>query len=260
MPQRFRRMAKFVSYATTCLALGTSFVQHASAQRLPDTVRPEHYRLILTPDLKTATFTGSEKIDVQIEKPVDAITLNAIEIKFQSVKATLNGKTLEAAVTEDPTKEQATFNFHQQLPSGKLTLEIEYTGILNSKLRGFYLSKTEKRNYAVTQFESTDARRAFPSFDEPAFKATYDVTLIVDKGDTAISNGPIISDKPGPGAAKHPVTFATTAKMSSYLVALAVGHFESVEGEADGIPIRVWGPPGTRQNDGYALGVSEWCM
>ncbi len=75
-----------------------------------------------------------------------------------------------------------------------MTLEIEYTGILNGKLRGFYLSKTEKRNYAVTQFESTDARRAFPSFDEPAFKATYDVTLVVDKGDTAISNTNIISD------------------------------------------------------------------
>src|SRR4029077_10941590 len=75
-----------------------------------------------------------------------------------------------------------------------------------------------------------------------------------------ISNGKVLSDTPGPGEAKHTVTFTTTAKMSSYLVALAVGHFESVEGEADGIPIRVWGPPGTKQNDGYALEVSEWCM
>src|SRR5215467_3359288 len=158
MPQPIRTISRAAWCAAACLALGTFLVQDATAQRLPDTVRPQHYSLILTPDLKAATFTGSEKIDVQIQKPVDSITLNAIEIKFQSVKTKLNGKTLEAVVTEDTDKQQATFNFHQQLPTGKLTLEIEYTGILNSKLRGFYLSKTEKRNYAVTQFESTDAR------------------------------------------------------------------------------------------------------
>src|SRR6266702_3880901 len=164
---------------------------HASAsqaQRLPQSVKPEHYALKLTPDLKNATFAGHESIDVIIPQPVDAITLNAVEIKFETVKAKLNGKTLTAKVTEDAGKQQATFNFGQQLPAGKLRLSIDYSGILNDKLRGFYLSKTAKRNYAVTQFESTDARRAFPSFDEPAYKATFDVSLTVDKGDTAISN------------------------------------------------------------------------
>ena len=260
MPQRFRRMAKFVPTATACLALVTIFGQNASAQRLPDTVRPQHYSLILTPDLKTATFTGSEKIDVQIEKPVDAITLNAIEIKFQSVKAELNGTTLEAAVTEDTDKQQATFNFHRQLPAGRLTLDIEYTGILNSKLRGFYLSKTEKRNYAVTQFESTDARRAFPSFDEPAFKATYDVTLIVDKGDTAISNTNVISDKAGPGADKHTVKFATTPKMSTYLVAFLVGDFQCTSGESDGVPIRACATPDRVELGKYAVKSAEFIL
>jgi len=260
MPQRFRRIAKIVSSATACLALGTIFVQNATAQRLPDSVRPEHYRLILTPDLKSATFSGSETIDVQIEKPLDAITLNAIEIKFQSVKSVLNGKTLEAAVTEDTDKQQATFNFHQQLPAGKLTLEIEYTGILNSKLRGFYLSKTEKRNYAVTQFESTDARRAFPSFDEPEFKATYDVTLIVDKGDTAISNTNIISDKAGPGADKHTIQFATTPKMSTYLVAFLVGDFQCTTGESDGVPIRGCATPDKVELTKYAVKAAEFVL
>src|SRR5580658_5452245 len=125
MQQRIRRIAGFVSCLAACLAVGAFFVQDATAQRLPDTVRPEHYSLILTPDLKNATFTGSEKIDVQVQKPVDSITLNAIEIKFQSVKTKLNGKVVDAAVTEDTDKQQATFNFHQQLPAGKLTLEIE---------------------------------------------------------------------------------------------------------------------------------------
>ena len=123
-----------------------------------------------------------------MKQPVPAIVLNAAEIKFGTVTAEVGGKQLHATVTLDEEKEQATLNFGQIAPAGPLTLHIDYTGILNNELRGFYLSKTKTRNYAVTQFEPTDARRAFPSFDEPAFKATFNVTLVVDKGDTAISN------------------------------------------------------------------------
>src|SRR5271169_6482156 len=183
----------------------------AKAQRLSQVAIPQHYSLALTPNLKDATFAGSETIDLTLAQPVDSITLNAAEIKFGSVTTTVNGRELKATVTTDEAKQQATFTFDQTLPAGKVTLKIEYTGILNNELRGFYLSKTAKRNYAVTQFESTDARRAFPSFDEPAFKATFAVTLVVDKADTAISNTNIVSDEPRSGE-KHALTFATTPK------------------------------------------------
>ena len=153
-------------------------------------------QLTLTPDLKAATFTGVETIDIDVKEPVNAITLNAVEIAFQSVTITAAGKQQKAAVTLDGAKDQATFSFPAKIPAGKAVLSIAYTGILNDKLRGFYLSKTGRRNYAVTQFESTDARRAFPSFDEPAFKATYDVSLVVDAADTAISNEMCIRDRP----------------------------------------------------------------
>jgi aminopeptidase N len=119
-------------------------------------------------------------------------------------------------------------------------------------MRGFYVSKTDKHNYAVTQFEATDARRAFPSFDQPDKKATFEVTAIVDQGDVAISNGRMVSDTPGPGTGKHTVKFAPSPKMSSYLVALAVGDFECEEGAADGIPIRVCGTPDKK---GIGLGL-----
>ena len=247
-------------FAVVCIALGPLFTQTAHSQRLPQTVHPEHYSLILTPDLKNATFTGKEKIDVVISEPVDAITLNAAEIKFQSVKTTLDGKTLNAAVSEDAAKEQATFDFHQKLPAGHLTLDIEYSGILNNELRGFYLSKTAKRNYAVTQFEPTDARRAFPSFDEPAFKAKYDVALIVDKGDTAISNTNIVSDTPGPGEDKHTIRFATTPKMSTYLVAFLVGDFQCTSGESDGVPIRGCATPDKVELTKYAVKAAEFVL
>jgi len=244
----------------TFFAILTSTVVIAHAQRLPQTVHPEHYSLTLTPNLKDATFTGEETIDVVLEQPVDSITLNAVEIKFQSVTTEIGGKELKATVTEDEQKEQATFNFNQTLPAGRITLKIEYSGILNGKLRGFYLSKTEKRNYAVTQFEATDARRAFPSFDEPAFKATFDVSLVVDKDDTAISNTNIASDTPGPVIGEHTIRFATTPRMSTYLVAFLVGDFVCTSGESDGTPIRACATPDKVEYTKFALSASEFVL
>ena len=236
------------------------FAPVAQAQRLATVARPEHYSLALTPDLKAATFTGSESIDLTLSQPVESITLNAAEIKFQSVTTTVNGRELKATVTTDEAKQQATLAFDQTLPAGNLTLKIEYSGILNNELRGFYLSKTAKRNYAVTQFEATDARRAFPSFDEPAFKATFDIQLTVDKGDTVISNTNVISDTPGPVVGEHTVKFATTPKMSTYLVAFLVGDFQCVSGESDGVPIRACATPDKVEQGKFAVSAAEFIL
>lgn len=228
-------------------------VVSANAQRLPAGVHPEAYKLTLTPDLKAATFTGQETIEVTLDHPSRNITLNAAEITFLSVKS--GAQTAEVSL--DPAKEQATFTFPEALPAGKATLDISYTGILNDKLRGFYLSKTARRNYAVTQFEPTDARRAYPSFDEPALKATYDITLVVDNGDTAISNTNIVLDTPGPIAGKHTIHFATTPRMSTYLVAFLVGDFKCSEGKSDGVPIRACSTPDKVELTKFAVEAAE---
>ena len=232
----------------------------ASAQRLPGGVTPEHYTLALTPDLKTATFTGDETIDVLLGSPSDSITLNAAQIQFNSVMVQGKDGTQAAKVTLDDAKQQATLTVPKTLPAGRVLLHIRYAGILNGQLRGFYLSKTARRNYAVTQFEPTDARRAFPSFDEPAMKATYSVSLTVDKGDTAISNTNIVSDTPGPGADKHTLRFATTPRMSTYLVAFLVGDFQCSKGESDGVPIRACATPDKAQYTAYALQAAEFVL
>jgi aminopeptidase N/puromycin-sensitive aminopeptidase len=241
-----------------------SVATEGGAQRLPQTVRPEHYKLWLTPDLRTATFTGDEIIEVMLAQPTKTITLNAAYIAFKSVSATVKGGTsVPGSVTLDPEKEQATFTFPTELPVSKVTLAIRYTGILNDKLRGFYLFKTAKRSYAVTQFETRDARSTFPSFDEPAFKATFDIALTVDAGAMAISNSAIVSDTPAPGVggvSKHTVVFARTPKISTYLVAFLVGDFECVSGASDGTSIRVCGMPGSAETGHFALSTAEFVL
>ena len=132
------------------VGIGGVAAGRVEAQRLPGGVRPEHYSLTITPDLKAATFVGSETIEVVLDAPTTAITLNAAEIEFSEVhganiKSNAEAPTIwqTAAVTLDSAKEQATFNFSQPLSAGRATLKIEYRGILNDKLRGFYLSKTK---------------------------------------------------------------------------------------------------------------------
>ena len=225
----------------------------ASAQRLTDAVVPEHYTLWFAPDLAKETFRGRATIRAVVAERSNSVTLHSAELQFGEVKITSGGRTQVAHVTTNPQAETATFTVPQQLSEGPVTIEITYNGILNDKLRGFYLSEANGRKYAVSQMEATDARRAFPSFDEPAFKATFDISLTVDRGDVAISNGRVVSDTPGPEPGKHTVTFARTPKMSAYLVALLVGDFACREGSSDGIPIRICSTPDKRELTGFAL-------
>src|SRR5436305_5512627 len=229
-------------------------------QRLPAGVVPEHYALTFTPNLKDATFSGEETIDVRVLKPTTIITLNSAEIKFTLATIESHGATLDAKVTTDDDREQANIIAPHPIAAGAARLHIVFTGILNHKLRGFDRSATPKRRYAVTQFESTDARRAFPPCDEPALNATFDITLVVDKGDTAISNEKLVADTTGPGDNKHTLKFATTKKLSTYLVALLVGDFRCLEGSADGIPIRACATPEKTNQGRFALEAAEYIM
>ncbi|MFZ0911410.1 MAG: M1 family metallopeptidase [Candidatus Acidiferrales bacterium] len=239
------------------LVCGLAFGAAAQAQRLPGNVIPESYELTFTPDLPKAVFTGTETIHVRVEHAANSIVLNSAEIEFQDVTVSSGGAEQKASVIPDEKAEQTTFTVPKEIAAGSAAIHIHFTGTLNDKLRGFYLSQTPRRRYAVTQFEATDARRAFPSFDQPDMKAVFHITIVADKGDTAISNTSIESDTPGPGEGKHTLKFAASPKMSSYLVALLVGDFQCLEGSADEIPIRVCATPEKKDQGAFALTTAE---
>ena len=237
----------------TALAAALLTALPASAQRLPTVVAPTHYDLKFVVDLGRERFEGTETIRVQVAEPTTKVVLHAYEITFHEVTIGAGTAAQPASVTLDEASQTATLTVPKPLPKGATEIHVTYTGVLNTQLRGFYISKTKLRKYAVTQFESTDARRAFPCFDEPAFKATFNVTLTIDRGDTAISNGRVLSDVVGPAVTQHTMTFSTTAKMSSYLVAMTVGDFKCLDGAADAIPIRICATPDKRDLGRLAL-------
>lgn len=243
--------------ALLLVALAALLPRSAEAQRLPATVQPEHYDLAFDVNLAEARFSGAETIHVRLVTPSRRIVLHALELEFERVEVVAHGETQTASVTPQPTTETVALSVPRTVPAGPAEIRVRYRGRLNDKLRGFYLSTANHRRYAVTQFESTDARRAFPSFDEPAFKATFAIALTIDAGDIAISNGRQVSDVPGPGAGRHTVTFARTPKMSPYLVAMTVGDFACLSGDADGTPLRICATPGNAPLGKVALDAAQ---
>src|SRR3990170_7914119 len=231
--------------------------------RLPLSVTSERYEIRLMPDMASATFDGEEKVAIQVNEPVREICLNAAELAIRdvSIKAK-SGKTIRGDAILDPENEQAVLHFTETVAPGPWELHTKFSGILNDKLHGFYRSTYknadgEEKTLATTQFESTDARRAFPCWDEPALKAVFQITLVVDEGLTAISNARVVREAPLPGTDKKEVVFADSMKMSTYLVAFIVGEFEASDPAMVGkAPLRVWAVPGKKQlaNFGREIG------
>ncbi|HEY1528157.1 MAG TPA: M1 family metallopeptidase [Candidatus Angelobacter sp.] len=239
-------------FAFLLLTMATAGLQ---AQRLPKTVVPSDYKLFLDPDIRAQKFSGEETITVQVQQSTHEIVLNSLGLEISLAEAIqgLDMAAVPAQVTYDKPSEMARLSFAKPVPMGIVGLHLKFSGKLTSGLRGLYLSKSARRQYAVTQFEGTYARMMFPGFDEPGFKATFDLSVIADKGDTAISNGRIVKDEPLPGSERHKITFSTSPRMSTYLVALAVGDWGCLERTVDGTPIRVCAEPDKKQYGEFAL-------
>ena len=193
--------------------------------RLPRSIVPHRYTVALEPDLAAATFLGHVIIDANVNEAVEQIVLNAIELDIQAVKVA--GEPAEFSL-EAATERLVIHTAHA---AGTTSIEVTFAGTLNDKLRGWYRStftdaEGNQQVIAASQMQSTDCRRAFPCFDEPDFKAVFDVTLIVQPLSMAISNGPEI-DRTATESGKVAVRFAPTMPMSTYLVAFVVGPLEA---------------------------------
>jgi puromycin-sensitive aminopeptidase len=235
--------------------------------RLPTTVVPSHYNLSLAPDLKEKVFTGKAVIDVEVSQPVQKIILNALELEILEAHVIdANGTKITGTVTYDTDKEFAIISLPETLAAGKSKLYTSFKGILNDKLKGFYSSPWadddgKVHDMATTQFESTDARKAFPCFDEPAFKATYEVELVVPKDLVALSNGRIISETTDAATGKKTVRFKKTMKMSTYLLAFIVGELEPTESVmVNGNELRTWTVPGKKRLTDFSLRVGAFAI
>ena len=205
--------------------------------RLPNTVRPEKYTIELRPDLTRFTFQGEESVAIRVLRPVKTIELNASQLEVTQAALRLPvGRTVPAAKVEHlQGAQRLRLTFETSIPKGSATLHLVFHGVLNDELAGFYRSKYTmadgREGYmAATQFESTDARRAFPCWDEPAAKATFQVSLVAPNGMAAVSNTPIVEEK-DLGDGTRLVRFAETPRMATYLLAFVIGPLETLDGK-----------------------------
>ena len=218
--------------------------------RLSKEVLPSRYELRFELEFDTWTSTGWERIALRTSRPTREIVLHALELDIQ--KAAIDGAVAQKT-TYDVEAQTAALRFEREIPAGEHILEISWTGGIRESLRGLYRSLRGEERYAATQFEAADARRAFPCFDEPEFKARFSVELVHPAGNAAIANMPVTSQE-SVDERRTRTVFRETPKISTYLVAFTVGPYEftPVATTPSGIPVRVCLPPGLVSQGIYA--------
>ncbi|MEO6028244.1 MAG: M1 family aminopeptidase [Candidatus Binatia bacterium] len=217
--------------------------------RLSREVWPTRYDIRLALDLDAWRHQGEVTIALDVRTPTDVLTLHALDLDVTSAR--IGGAA--ATVVVHPKAEAISLCFAAPIPAGRAELTLVFTGEIVEKLRGLYRSVKDDQRYAATQFEAADARRAFPCFDEPEYKARFALTLDVPADAIAIANGAVESEAPA-GAGRKVVMFRATPPISSYLVAFLVGPFDATPEVTTnaGVPVRVWLPRGLADKGLYA--------
>ena len=221
--------------------------------RLSTQVRPSHYAVHLGPDLEAGTFRGEVTIDLAVARPQAAIELHAADLTIEGAELIIGGSARAATPVPHPKRETVALRFAAPVPKGEASLRIRFSGPLQKHLRGLYGAKSNGRPYAFTQLEAADARRFFPCFDEPSFKARFTFAVTTEDRNAVISNNPV-SHVEDHRDGRKTVHFATTPQLSTYLCLLAVGELDASEERLVGrTPIRVWHVPGKGHLTAFAL-------
>lgn len=229
--------------------------------QLPKTAVPRHYTLRITPDLPARTIAGTARIDFTARSPLTEIVLNALELEIDSAALlSPDGNRQPLGHRLDPEKQILVLTPARELPVGEHTLEIAYRGRIYDQAQGFfidkYLTPSGDKFMIGTQMEATDARRAFPGWDEPVFRATYDLTLVLPEKFIVSTNMPAVRETSLPGGLKE-TAFARTPSMPTYLVAVFAGEFDVLAEEHDGIQLRILTTEGKRESARYAMEVTK---
>src|SRR5882724_2195663 len=224
--------------------------------KLPKEVVPTDYSIRIVPNIDAFTFTGAETVKLNVRSPVHQLVLNAVELEI--TEASLDGQVLpKSALKIDKEKELITLALTSELSPGDHTLALGFSGKINQQGQGlFYMRYQEQGSGAQkimlgTQFEATDARRFFPCWDEPAFRARFQLTAVVPENWLAVSNMPIASEKKIVGAKE--VRFAATPPMSSYLNVFVAGELDLIQSRIGPTQIRVIATKGKAELGRYAL-------
>jgi len=219
---------------------------------------PINYQLTFEPDLKKFTFFGTETITVSYKKPTNKITMHCAELKIKSCVVKSEDDIISSTPKTNEEKEELSIKLSKKI-KGTVTISLEFQGILNDRLLGFYRSQYKqngKTKYlATTQFEAADARRAFPCWDEPEAKATFEISIIADNKFTAISNMPVISKKKLKNKTLY--KFGKTPVVSTYLIYLGVGEFEYLTSKTGKVQIRVITTKGNKSKGKYSLDLGK---
>jgi aminopeptidase N len=230
--------------------------------QLPRGVSPSHYDVAITPDAKTGSFAATVSITLTVQEPTSSITLNATDLTFTSATLTpqAGGMAAKARIVVDPGAQTATFHFDRPVAKGAYKLALEYTGKIGTQAVGLfsldYDTPIGKKRALYTQFENSDARRMIPSWDEPAYKASFALRAVVPAGEMTVSNMPVAKSEQLPDGRSR-VTFATTPKMSTYLLFFGLGDFERALVTAEGTELGVVTRKGGASQATFALDSSK---
>ena len=229
----------------------------ATPGRLPKDAVPRHYALTLRPDTRRMISDGEVTIELEVLQPTSQLVLNAISTEFSA--AAVDGVAVALPAT-DEAGQTVTVSAGRTLAPGRHTLRLAFRSHIERTAQGLYLEKyptaAGEKQMLGTQFESTDARRMFPCWDEPVFRATFQLTVTVPDSQVAVSNTPIESEHPVAGGGRE-VTFARTPPMASYLLVLCRGELEVLRGEVDGVQLGIYTTEGKRDRARYALEAAQ---
>jgi aminopeptidase N len=252
---------RIAAFFVFCCLLGNlsaeeEFSFESTPGKLPKTITPRHYVIHLEPDENQMTTDGAEAVEIEVLKPTHQILMNAVNMKIWNATLTHSGAREKLAPQEDADNQQVKFTTAQDLRPGTYTLSFCFRSQINTESRGLFLQhyriNGKPETLLATQMQPDKARQMFPCWDEPAFRATFQLSVKIDKKNSAVSNMPDVAEEPI-GNDKKIVIFGRTPPMATYLVALICGRMDSIEDQVDGVKLRIFTIPGKAKLGAFAL-------